>query len=113
MVYSNCHCSSHFLFFLFMITWWPSAGKDLSSWLSACAVWHRNCLCSFSVWCRGQNVEFDCIGFWSLPFHLLHSLPFPSTLVDLTMPVSQTWHRLHTVRFHYLRGAVQYIKINY
>ena len=21
------------------------------------------------VWCLGQNVEFDCVGSWSLPFH--------------------------------------------
>ena len=29
---------------------------------------HFNCLCSFSVWFFGQDVEFDCIGFWPLPF---------------------------------------------
>ena len=30
------------------------------------------CLCSFPVWCLGQDVEFDCIGGCSLPFHLFH-----------------------------------------
>ena len=28
-------------------------------------------LCSFSVWCLGKGVQFDCIGSWPLPFHLL------------------------------------------
>ena len=23
----------------------------------------KNCLCSFPVWCLGQDMEFDCIGF--------------------------------------------------
>ena len=32
-----------------------------------------NCLCSFPVWCLGQDVEFDCIGPWWLPCHLLFS----------------------------------------
>ena len=33
---------------------------------------HNYCLCSCSVWCImiAQNVESDCIGFWSLSFHL-------------------------------------------
>ena len=30
-----------------------------------------NCLCSFPVWCLGQDVEFDCICSCQLPFHLL------------------------------------------
>ena len=42
-----------------------------SSWLSVCAVLfcavHLNCLC-FSF-----GMEFDCIGSWSLPSHLLSS----------------------------------------
>ena len=43
-----------------------SAGKELTSWLSAaCAV----LLYTFPVWCLEQDVEFDCICFWSLPFH--------------------------------------------
>ena len=49
------------LFFLFRIAWWPSAGF----WLSALAVLilcRLNCMCSFPVWCPGQDVEFDCIG---------------------------------------------------
>ena len=28
----------HFLIIMFRITWWPSAGKELSFWLSASAV---------------------------------------------------------------------------
>ena len=32
---------------------------------------HLYCLCSCPVWCLGKDVEFDCIGFWSLPFLLL------------------------------------------
>ena len=44
MLYSNSHFSSAFclsltLFILFRIVWWPSVGKELSSWLSACAVY--------------------------------------------------------------------------
>ena len=44
MFYSNCQCSSAFclsmtfLFILFRIAGWPSAGKVLSSWLSALTV---------------------------------------------------------------------------
>ena len=44
MVYYHCHCLSaylfvsDFLFALFRIVWWPSTGKELSSWLSICAV---------------------------------------------------------------------------
>ena len=47
------------------IAWWTSAGKELISWLSACAVFslcRLNCLCSVPVWCLGKYVEFDCIG---------------------------------------------------
>ena len=61
-------------FILFRIAWWPSAGKELSSWISAVAVLISCSLkgmCSFPIWCLGQDVEFDCIGSWSLPFHLL------------------------------------------
>ena len=43
---------------------WPSAGKDLISWLyvflyAVVIV----CVPSPSGWCFGQHVEFDCIGF--------------------------------------------------
>ena len=30
--------------------------------------------CSFPVWCLEKDVEIDCIGSWSLPFHLLYQL---------------------------------------
>ena len=32
---------------------------------------YLNCRCPFPVWCLGQDVEFDCVGSWSLPFYLL------------------------------------------
>ena len=32
--------------------------------------YHHSCMCTFTVRCLGQDVEFDCIGCWSLPFHL-------------------------------------------
>ena len=56
---------------LFRITWWPSAGKELSPWLSTHVVFILCCLnyiCSFPFRCLGQDVESDCIGSWSLPF---------------------------------------------
>ena len=67
MVCSNCQrslsvCLCLFVLFLFRIACWSSAGKELSSWLSACAfvtVCRLNCLYSFPVWCPGQDVEFD------------------------------------------------------
>ena len=39
--------------------------KELSSRFPAGAVFilcHPNCICSFSIWRPGQDVEFDCIG---------------------------------------------------
>ena len=38
--YHHCHCLLvlDFLFALFRTVWWPSAGKQLSSWLSASVV---------------------------------------------------------------------------
>ena len=44
VVYSNCQCSFIFLLvfdlliILFRIALWPSAGKELSLWLSICIV---------------------------------------------------------------------------
>ena len=67
-------CLWQFVHFLFMIAWWPFSGKELSSWLSTLAVYilcRLNCRCPFPIWCLGQDVEFDCIDSWSLPFHLL------------------------------------------
>ena len=37
-----------------------------------------NCRCPFPIWCLGQDVEFDCIGSWSLPFYLLYTKSFCS-----------------------------------
>ena len=81
MVYSSCQCLSAFclpfvfLYILLRIAWWPSAGKELSSCLSALAVFILcclDCMRSFPIWCRGQDMEFDCNGSWSLPFHVLY-----------------------------------------
>ena len=30
-------------------------------------------VCSFPLWCLGKEVEFDCIGSWSLPFESISS----------------------------------------
>ena len=63
MVYSNCLMFVSFLFvldklfILFRIAFWPSAGKELSSWLSACTVFF---FCAVFLSC--QDLELDCIG---------------------------------------------------
>ena len=41
----------------------------LMTWLILCRF---NCLYSFPVWCLGQGVEFDFIGYCTFPFHLLY-----------------------------------------
>ena len=54
-----------FLSILFRTAWWLHAGKELSSWLSALAIFSLcrvNCMCSFPIWCLAQGVEYDCIG---------------------------------------------------
>ena len=59
-----------FVLILFRITWWPSSGKEMSPWLSACAVfilYRLNCMRSFPVRYLEQDVEFDCI----VPDHCL------------------------------------------
>ena len=65
VVYSNCLCSSafcweravilafHFFFFFFFLFF---------------LVPSDSCTCPFPIWCLGQDVEFDCIGPWPLPF---------------------------------------------
>ena len=71
MVYSNYECSSAFCLSmtfcsLLRMAWWPSTGKELSSWLSALAVLilcSLNCLCSFPIWCPGQDVDFSSYRF--------------------------------------------------
>ena len=40
-----------------------------------------NRLYSFPVWCLGQDVKFDCIGSWSLHFHLLDGARLQSVLL--------------------------------
>ena len=59
---------------LFRLALWPSAGKELSHWLSTRIVFilcRLSCLCSFPVWCLGLDVVFDSIGSWSLLFSTL------------------------------------------
>ena len=63
-----------FLYALFRIAW-----ERVSSWLSTCVytlvLCHTRCpflvFCSLPVWCLWQDVEFDWIGSWSFPSHLL------------------------------------------
>ena len=50
----------NFLLILFRIAWWPSAGKELSSWLSdlvGLILCPLNCMSSFPVGCLGQGVK--------------------------------------------------------
>ena len=59
---------------LFRLALWPSAGKELSHWLSTPIVFilcRLSCMCSFPVWCLGLDVLFDSIGSWSLLFSTL------------------------------------------
>ena len=61
---------------LFRLVLWPSAGKELSHWLSTriFILCRLSCMCSFHVWCLGLDVVFDSIGSWSLPFfYIIHS----------------------------------------
>ena len=67
MVYFEYYCSSafclqssDFLFLLLRMAWWPSAWKELSSWLSACIVLFYAVLTvrvpfPFGVWDRMWN----------------------------------------------------------
>ena len=72
-VYYNCLSVGlwlFFIFFLFRIAWWLSAGKELFSRFSVLAVYFvPSKMCP--IWSLGQDVEIDCIGSWLLPFHLL------------------------------------------
>ena len=67
-------------------------------------LFYFHCLCSFPVWCLGKEMEFDCIGSWSLPLHLLSVLvymTFRTCIPDMShvmiKPVhvicGQQWHR--------------------
>ena len=73
-------------------------GKELCSWLSTLAVFILcclNCMCPFPIWCLGQDVEFDCIGSWALPFHLLilrfHSVSLKYDYAPEAWP-ARKWH---------------------
>ena len=61
-----------------------STGKELSSWVSRCAVLHYvvlNCLYSFPRLVLEQDVGFDCIGSWTLPFYLILIGLHPPSLI--------------------------------
>ena len=60
-----------FDFNLFRIVLWPSVGKELSPWLFTCPVFVFINAILIPFWCLGQDVEFDCIDSWPLPFYLL------------------------------------------
>ena len=52
-------------------------------------------VCSFPVWCLGQDVEFDCIGSWTLPFHLLIFLSKWGCFArDLKFRIQHPWQEL-------------------
>ena len=68
VVYSNpLSVCLTFLFILFRIAWWPSAGKELPFWLSALVVLILtclNCMCFFPIHCIGSG---SIVGFSSGP----------------------------------------------
>ena len=55
------------MFILFRITWWPSAGKELSPWLSALAVFISCRLCCVPV-------PFP-LGVWDRMWNSIISIP--------------------------------------
>ena len=57
------------LFNLFKIALWPSVGTELSPFCAVIILVPSYCRGPFPVWYLGQNVEFDCIGSWSLSFY--------------------------------------------
>ena len=63
--------------FILIVNVRPLSDCLFISWLSALAVlilYRLNCMCSFPIWCLGQDVELNCIGSWALPFHLAYLL---------------------------------------
>ena len=69
-----------FVFILFRIAWWPSAGKELSPWLSARVVFiscRLNCMCFFPVRCLGAGCGIRL--YWFL------IIAFSSTLRDFNI----------------------------
>ena len=63
---SSFICCSFFFSFFFK-------GKKMSTGfpLMLC-LFYLNCISSFPIWSLGQDVAFDCFGFWSLPIHILY-----------------------------------------
>ena len=88
------------LFNLFRIALWPIVGKELSLSLFTCAFFYFSAVLTvdvpFPVWCLWQDVEFDCIGSWSLPFYLLFTL-----LKDDVHPGHSSW-TIQCLRLHIL-----------
>ena len=54
-----------------MAVCWKKAILLLAFRLCCFTLCRLDCLCSFPVWCLGQDVKFDYTGSRSLPFHLL------------------------------------------
>ena len=82
-VYSNCQCSSVFCLSLTYcsIYFGQTCSHLLENSCPLCVSLvlflfqcRLNCRCCFPVWCLGQNMEFNCICSWSLPFYLFWSL---------------------------------------
>ena len=63
---------------LFRLALWPSAGKELSHWLSTRIVFilcRLSCMCSFPVWCLGLDVDsIVSVPDHCLFFYIIHSL---------------------------------------
>ena len=70
---------------------------DLLAFRLCCFILCRlDLLCSFPVWCLRKEVEFDCLGSWSLPFHLF-------CLEVSRATHCPTWQRLHLSRSNWYK----------
>ena len=112
------------VFIVLKIILWPSAWKELSTWLSprtGFILCRLGCMCSFPFGCLGHDMEFDCIGSWSLspihcPFIYLECRKYShnSTLTFVKLADNQKRH-LHAETNNYTRhtGTLeQHKKVN-
>ena len=60
-----------------------------------CRPW---CLRTFPVWCFGKGVEFDCVGSWSLPFHVVSLGAGPDVLAHLRRRFTRWAYSIPMVR---------------
>ena len=74
MVYSNCHCllasCLSWTFCSFYLAWWPSVDKCCSFGFPLLLFYIMPSslfFVSFLVFCLGQDVDFDCIGYDHCP----------------------------------------------